>query len=180
MLRRPPRSTLFPYTTLFRSPAWSEPAAEIDSALQRPGPKLIAIANKILAEYGRSAPLDLTPRASWPSCLRTRSSVPCRFGQEALRSLQLPGLLEDLLQQVHTHLLQTDQHCRVRPIVVRQIEGRRIQLEEHVAVGETDLYGNALPVLLQASKKLLANVQSRGPVGRALLHAGQLRRHLAQ
>src|SRR3712207_7781662 len=23
MIRRPPRSTLFPYTTLFRSPAWS-------------------------------------------------------------------------------------------------------------------------------------------------------------
>src|SRR3954470_10580644 len=28
MIRRPPRSTLFPYTTLFRS--WSEPAAAFD------------------------------------------------------------------------------------------------------------------------------------------------------
>src|SRR5690349_24216476 len=27
MLRRPPRSTLFPYTTLFRSPAWSKRSA---------------------------------------------------------------------------------------------------------------------------------------------------------
>src|SRR2546422_7623135 len=25
MIRRPPRSTLFPYTTLFRSPPWSNP-----------------------------------------------------------------------------------------------------------------------------------------------------------
>src|SRR5215469_17186593 len=25
MIRRPPRSTLFPYTTLFRSPAWRQP-----------------------------------------------------------------------------------------------------------------------------------------------------------
>src|SRR2546430_8646172 len=25
MIRRPPRSTLFPYTTLFRSPGWVEP-----------------------------------------------------------------------------------------------------------------------------------------------------------
>src|SRR3712207_8417270 len=25
MIRRPPRSTLFPYTTLFRSPAWTDP-----------------------------------------------------------------------------------------------------------------------------------------------------------
>src|SRR2546426_12404006 len=27
MIRRPPRSTLFPYTTLFRSPSWSGSAA---------------------------------------------------------------------------------------------------------------------------------------------------------
>src|SRR2546429_5105638 len=27
MIRRPPRSTLFPYTTLFRSPPWSAPCA---------------------------------------------------------------------------------------------------------------------------------------------------------
>src|SRR2546422_8677965 len=27
MIRRPPRSTLFPYTTLFRSPKWSRTAA---------------------------------------------------------------------------------------------------------------------------------------------------------
>src|SRR3712207_7294377 len=26
MIRRPPRSTLFPYTTLFRSPSWTRPA----------------------------------------------------------------------------------------------------------------------------------------------------------
>src|SRR2546430_17028350 len=29
MIRRPPRSTLFPYTTLFRSPAWVRDAAQI-------------------------------------------------------------------------------------------------------------------------------------------------------
>src|SRR3712207_7357207 len=27
MIRRPPRSTLFPYTTLFRSPTWTVPAS---------------------------------------------------------------------------------------------------------------------------------------------------------
>src|SRR5258707_3071112 len=37
MIRRPPRSTLFPYTTLFRSPAWSgtertEPAIAAEPA----------------------------------------------------------------------------------------------------------------------------------------------------
>src|SRR2546426_12583113 len=29
MIRRPPRSTLFPYTTLFRSPSSSEPFGEV-------------------------------------------------------------------------------------------------------------------------------------------------------
>src|SRR2546430_13308953 len=32
MIRRPPRSTLFPYTTLFRSPALIGPPAPFDSA----------------------------------------------------------------------------------------------------------------------------------------------------
>src|SRR5438477_8856547 len=32
MLRRPPRSTLFPYTTLFRSNAWERAGADASSA----------------------------------------------------------------------------------------------------------------------------------------------------
>src|SRR3712207_7182568 len=32
MIRRPPRSTLFPYTTLFRSLAHEEPLAAVDAA----------------------------------------------------------------------------------------------------------------------------------------------------
>src|SRR5258708_24230044 len=31
MIRRPPRSTLFPYTTLFRSPTWQELLARDDA-----------------------------------------------------------------------------------------------------------------------------------------------------
>src|SRR5438477_7996477 len=37
MLRRPPRSTLFPYTTLFRSPVVQLPAAEAAAKLRQPG-----------------------------------------------------------------------------------------------------------------------------------------------
>src|SRR2546430_8924454 len=33
MIRRPPRSTLFPYTTLFRSPNWLEPLIDFDHSL---------------------------------------------------------------------------------------------------------------------------------------------------
>src|SRR5258708_16944150 len=40
MIRRPPRSTLFPYTTLFRS-AWSQVAA--DAALPRPANETVAM-----------------------------------------------------------------------------------------------------------------------------------------
>src|SRR3712207_6988856 len=53
MIRRPPRSTLFPYTTLFRSlfsnggepvcPVVSVPGAESDRAILDPGHQAIAI-----------------------------------------------------------------------------------------------------------------------------------------
>src|SRR2546430_8882870 len=39
MIRRPPRSTLFPYTTLFRSPGWRpQPGAVLLSAALDPRP----------------------------------------------------------------------------------------------------------------------------------------------
>src|SRR3989442_3232946 len=45
MIRRPPRSTLFPYTTLFRSPQSGGPAvrgaADDRSSSQRPGIRLV-------------------------------------------------------------------------------------------------------------------------------------------
>src|SRR5256886_12312415 len=37
MIRRPPRSTLFPYTTLFRSPARPEPPALVAARRRRGG-----------------------------------------------------------------------------------------------------------------------------------------------
>src|SRR3712207_8717948 len=36
MIRRPPRSTLFPYTTLFRSPGPSTPTAATEGSSRRP------------------------------------------------------------------------------------------------------------------------------------------------
>src|SRR5258708_19658875 len=42
MIRRPPRSTLFPYTTLFRSPAQRQ-----------------VLAQQFLADFGRISPLSL-------------------------------------------------------------------------------------------------------------------------
>src|SRR2546426_3550678 len=37
MIRRPPRSTLFPYTTLFRSPRGARPLADRSGGVQRSG-----------------------------------------------------------------------------------------------------------------------------------------------
>src|SRR5260370_32465498 len=41
MIRRPPRSTLFPYTTLFRSPAWVKLAVRGTKLPRFPHPSLI-------------------------------------------------------------------------------------------------------------------------------------------
>src|SRR2546422_2096316 len=37
MIRRPPRSTLFPYTTLFRSLGWGPPIAPVEESAARQG-----------------------------------------------------------------------------------------------------------------------------------------------
>src|SRR3712207_8073651 len=39
MIRRPPRSTLFPYTTLFRSPARTDDV-QVRGLRRRPGPRI--------------------------------------------------------------------------------------------------------------------------------------------
>src|SRR3712207_8442998 len=86
MIRRPPRSTLFPYTTLFRSPASMDPVAV---ARRFPGP----------------APLRSSGRGHAPRLLRglpERRVLPVRAGR-ALRS------------EEHTSELQSRQYlvCRL-------------------------------------------------------------------
>src|SRR2546421_6030420 len=72
MIRRPPRSTLFPYTTLFRSPHWLrvEPVPGLLAALPpgaaRAGPDLA-----FRAEPGRSE--------EHTSELQSRSDLVCRL-----------------------------------------------------------------------------------------------------
>src|SRR5258708_15012785 len=43
MIRRPPRSTLFPYTTLFRSPRFSSRASAARSRLMSWGPPFVSV-----------------------------------------------------------------------------------------------------------------------------------------
>src|SRR5437660_10515688 len=62
MIRRPPRSTLFPYTTLFRSGQWAHPfeSAEIDtSAWALPRYTFFSLARGLIA-YTLSLAFTLT------------------------------------------------------------------------------------------------------------------------
>src|SRR6266568_4987418 len=49
MIRRPPRSTLFPYTTLFRSPAGKPVFVNSDQLVMRQNPKLAVFTGNVRA-----------------------------------------------------------------------------------------------------------------------------------
>src|SRR5260221_7860714 len=70
MIRRPPRSTLFPYTTLFRSPMWAG---------------LVAVANAMRAQSAL-APLGSTDRKSTRLKLQSHSDLVCRLLLEKKKS----------------------------------------------------------------------------------------------
>src|SRR2546427_12953212 len=70
MIRRPPRSTLFPYTTLFRSP----PAARSEEPIRLPCP--VRVAGRGRVDDGAAVLLGCTRRLP-PA--RTRSTEPLRF-----------------------------------------------------------------------------------------------------
>src|SRR6266481_9583867 len=57
MIRRPPRSTLFPYTTLFRSIAWEVHARRRERGEKPIGRKIGFTNRTIWAEYGVRAPI---------------------------------------------------------------------------------------------------------------------------
>src|SRR5258707_6944531 len=83
MIRRPPRSTLFPYTTLFRScctslaQAWPEP--------RRPGPRGSGSSSPCTADSGRARPgrseaAERRPRSEeHTSELQSRQYLVCRL-----------------------------------------------------------------------------------------------------
>src|SRR2546429_2823920 len=65
MIRRPPRSTLFPYTTLFRSPAdggRADPLAELEQlALDPLVPPAVVLGGELLDEHGDLGGADCRP-----------------------------------------------------------------------------------------------------------------------
>src|SRR2546430_12179981 len=89
MIRRPPRSTLFPYTTLFRS-HWEElTAADFRDAIGRAqGTCLLPFG--ILEKHGAHLPLgnDLLRSEEHTSELQSQSNLVCRLLLEKKKILQ--------------------------------------------------------------------------------------------
>src|SRR2546430_6558525 len=70
MIRRPPRSTLFPYTTLFRSLHVMEPDQIIDQSLH---------AREQIAQHLRSTGLSAARSEEHTSELQSQSNLVCRL-----------------------------------------------------------------------------------------------------
>src|SRR2546428_9934048 len=95
MIRRPPRSTLFPYTTLFRSPALSDSIWDRGALVSRSSTRIMVASEAIGSSFLRSstlhAPEDTVPSASCQrggfasrseehtSELQSRSDLVCRL-----------------------------------------------------------------------------------------------------
>src|SRR3712207_9018682 len=101
MIRRPPRSTLFPYTTLFRSETW------IFRWDNEGGDEAIAYSAHVRIENmpGASVPSASVPSASVPSASVPSASVP----SASVPSASVPRSEE------HTSELQSRQYlvCRL-------------------------------------------------------------------
>src|SRR3989442_1484846 len=79
MIRRPPRSTLFPYTTLFRS--GNGPSAILSTAKKRPTPSEFMMNGFMPSEGAESA---LKSGTSAPAHLTPSQPISLRFGSHGL------------------------------------------------------------------------------------------------
>src|SRR3712207_8778042 len=100
MIRRPPRSTLFPYTTLFRSPA-DDPREHVEQGLAdvaREGEVRVEVAFEMVVEDAADAAVRSEEHTSE---LQSRQYLVCRLLLEKkkyqcfLRSLLVLPLLAD-------------------------------------------------------------------------------------
>src|SRR2546422_7053412 len=83
MIRRPPRSTLFPYTTLFRSPMTVEVLERIIAA-EKPD----ALLPTIGGQTGLNLALDLARSEEHTSELQSRPHLVCRLLLEKKNAAQ--------------------------------------------------------------------------------------------
>src|SRR2546430_8021177 len=101
MIRRPPRSTLFPYTTLFRSP-------HPDRGGQRSGPDAVAEVPR-----GRPRGTSATRSEEHTSELQSQSNLVCRLLLEKKNTKPLPTT-QHILRLVNPDPLLNLMPCPVR------------------------------------------------------------------
>src|SRR2546427_9366384 len=89
MIRRPPRSTLFPYTTLFRSPEPSRPAELLAHVNAHPRDHAIK-ALRTFGEEARSGQLVPGRSEEHTSELQSQSNLVCRLLLEKKKKKCLP------------------------------------------------------------------------------------------
>src|SRR3712207_8627276 len=92
MIRRPPRSTLFPYTTLFRSVADAERVLLLDAeTAARPGPvgraHLDAFAD-VVADFAAGAEVATLRSEEHTSELQSRQYLVCRLLLEKKKKIK--------------------------------------------------------------------------------------------
>src|SRR2546426_9980353 len=105
MIRRPPRSTLFPYTTLFRSPiapAAGTPRPDAVLCLRLPSRDEL----RGLAVAGAGAPVTVFVSAVQLTYLRTIAAP--------LTPLPLPGAAERALDRARSEERRVGEECRSR------------------------------------------------------------------
>src|SRR3712207_7576616 len=99
MIRRPPRSTLFPYTTLFRSPEWTYASLAISAA----GAVVVPI-----------YPTNSARECAWVAGDSGAKAVICDTPDEVAKIGRIRGEL-DARSEEHTSELQSRQYlvCRL-------------------------------------------------------------------
>src|SRR2546430_11551687 len=85
MIRRPPRSTLFPYTTLFRSTQFSQPRALVDPAAGGDVQNHGARGRELLRGAPRDSPVVRSEEHT--SELQSQSNLVCRLLLENKRTV---------------------------------------------------------------------------------------------
>src|SRR3712207_7173505 len=80
MIRRPPRSTLFPYTTLFRSALFQHPSSPLPFSARLEQPSVLTQKDDIAKrKYSRSGLTDAMRSEEHTSELQSRQYLVCRL-----------------------------------------------------------------------------------------------------
>src|SRR5256885_14365267 len=98
MIRRPPRSTLFPYTTLFRSPV----LVDVIEELVAPRTANIDVDVRAIAALFVQKPFEVQPPAQWTHAGNSqaiRHDGACRRPARDRGNAAAPGFLHDVPYQ---------------------------------------------------------------------------------